>query len=136
MPESSQIPSQNAPDIRQLGRAVRFALVAIVLGLSYFGIRASLSIENFHQIFTDMIGGKPLPPLTTFVINARPGFMFVSFIVPLVAFGMLFVRNLVISIYVIGVLALVTLIQFIVLYHALSAPFIQIATNMSGGTVQ
>ena len=85
MNEAEQIPQQDAIDVWQLARAIRFALVSIVLGLSYLSLRSSLSIESFSQIFADMLGGKPLPALTQFVLGARPLFVAVSILVPIVA---------------------------------------------------
>lgn len=121
----------DAIDVQQLARSIRFALVFIVLGLSYFSLRSSLSIGSFTQIFADMLGGRPLPALTQFVLSARPLFVVVSFLVPIVAIAMLFLRGLVTSFYVIGILGFVTIAQFITLYHGLSAPLIEIINGMS-----
>lgn len=131
MNEAEQIPQQNAIDVRQLARAIRFALVAIVLGLSYFSLRSSLSIGSFEFIFRDMLGGKPLPALTVFVLGARPLFVAVSVFVPTVAIAPLFLRGVIGSFYVIGALGFVAIAQFITLYHGLSAPLTQIISAMS-----
>jgi hypothetical protein len=131
MNEAEQIPQQDAIDARQLGRAIRFALVSIVLGLSYLSLRSSFSIESFSQIFADMLGGKPLPGLSQFVLSARPLFVAVGVLVPIVALATLFLRSLVTSFYVIGVLGFVTIAQFITLYHGLSAPLTEIISGMS-----
>lgn len=133
MNEAPPTPPRDTIDIRQLARAIRFALVAIVLGLSYFSFRASFSIENFGLIFKDLLGGKPLPVLTQFILSAAPVFVAVSILVPIVAAGSLFLRSVIGSFYLIGALAIVTLVQFITLYHGLSAPLAQIITAMGGG---
>ena len=133
MNEAEQIPQQDAIDVRQLARAIRFALVSIVLGLSYLSLRSSLSIESFSQIFADMLGGKPLPALTQFVLGARPLFVAVSILVPIVAVATLFLRGIVGSFYIIGVLGFITIAQFITLYHGLSAPLSQIISGMNSG---
>lgn len=119
-----------AIDVDQLGRAIRFALVAIVLGLSYLALRSSLGMASFEQVFLDMLGGKPLPALTAFVLNARPLFLAVALFVPAAAVACLFLRRVALSLYIVGVLALVTLVQSIVLYHALSAPLTQIISML------
>jgi hypothetical protein len=119
-------------DIRQLARAIRFALVAIVLGLSYFGIRASLSIVHFAEVFKDMLGSHPLPDLTVFVIQMRLPFVAVSFAIPLLTLGSLLWRNLVGSFYLLGCLGLLGLVEFVVLYHGLSAPLFTIIQQMGG----
>ena len=118
MNEAKQIPQPDALDVRQIARAIRFALVAIVLGLSYL-------------IFRDMLGGKPLPRLTQFVLSARPLFVAVSILVPLVAVATLFLRGVTASFYIIGMLVCVTVVQCITIYHGLLAPLTQIISAMS-----
>jgi hypothetical protein len=122
MNQTEQIPQQDAIDVRQLARAIRFALFAIVFGLSYLSIRSSLGIGSFELIFREMFGGKPLPALTQFILGARPLFLIISVLVPVVAVAALFLRRVAVSIYVMGVLGFVTIAQFTTLYHGLSAP--------------
>lgn len=43
----------------------------------------------------------------------------------------LFLRCVALSFYIVGALALITLIQFVLVYHGLSAPFTQIIGVMS-----
>ena len=125
--------NEDSIDIRQLARAIRFALVALVLGLSYFGIRASLSVPEFENIFKDMLGGThPLPVLTSFVIQMRLPIIAVSFAIPLVALGSLLWRNLVSSFYLLGCLGLLALLEAIVLYHGLAAPLGMIIEQLGG----
>src|SRR4051794_37169496 len=109
-------------DVAKLARSIRFAIVAIVLGASYFSLRSSLAISNFEQIFHDMLGNRPLPGLTAFVIGARSGFVAISTLVPVVAFGTLFSRRVIASFYILGSLCFVSTVQFILLCNALSAP--------------
>jgi hypothetical protein len=134
MNEAAQNPPPDAIDVRQLAKAIRFALVGIVLGLSYLSIRGSLSIGSFAMIFTDMLNGRPLPVLTRFVIAAGPLFVAVSFLVPVAAVATLFLRGVVRSFYVIGTLGFITIVQFIMLYHGLSAPLGQIISAMGSGS--
>ena len=133
MNEAEQIPQQDAIDVRQLALAIRFTLVSIVLGLSYVSLQSSLSIGTFRLIFADMLGDRPLPTLTQFVLGARPLFVAVSVIVPIVAIATLFLRGLVGSFYIIGVFGLVAIAQFITLYHGLSAPIFEILRLMREG---
>ena len=133
MNEASESNSPQTRDFMQVARAIRFALVCIILGLSYFSVRSSLSIHAFQQIFTDMLGAKPLPSITTFVIAARPVFIGISFAVPIVAVICLFARGLVLPFYIIGILVLLTIAELIVLYHGLFGPLSQIISGMSAG---
>lgn len=122
-----------AIELLPLARAIRFAFVALVLCFSYLSICSSLSIHNFEQIFYDMLGGKPLPAITTFVISARLALLALSYLVPLFAVATLFMRRLAASFYLLGGLLVVTTVQFFLVYHALFAPLFQIISQMQGG---
>jgi hypothetical protein len=120
--------------VLELARATRFALVCIVLGLSYFAIRASLNIQTFMRVFEDMLGSSSqLPTLTIAVFKARYVFVGISFAVPALCLGLLFVRNVPRAIRLIGVAALVVIAKSIVLYNALSAPLAEIVKRMQSG---
>jgi hypothetical protein len=126
--------SSDASELRDLAKATRFALVCIVLGLSYCAVRASLNIPAYMRIFEDMLGsGSQLPAITLFVFKVRYLFVGISFAVPALCLGLLFVRNVPRAIRVIGVLVLVVIAQSIVLYHALMAPLTEIIRRMQGG---
>lgn len=120
-------------DVRRLAGAIRFALVAIIVGISYFGVRSSLSIGAFEQVFADMLGARPLPALTQAILGARLLFIGTSILVPVAAIGTLFWTRIVASFYLLGVLSFIAIVEVIVLYHGLSAPLFQIIQGMSGG---
>ena len=134
MNEAEQTPQQDAIDIRQLARAIRFALVSIVLGLSYLCLSCSLSIDSFESIFHGIANNPHLPILTQFVISARLLFVAVNILVSVAAIVTLFLRGFVTSFYIIGVLGFVIIAQFITLYYAVIAPFNMIIGAMSGMT--
>ena len=120
-------------DVRQLAYAVRFVLLSIVLGLSYFAMKSSMAIDNFEIIFKDMLGGKPLPMSTVYVLQGRAYFVILAYLIPIVAVGTLFSRRVVASIYVLGATGLVAVIVSISLYQALSAPLFEITRQMGVG---
>jgi hypothetical protein len=128
---TAEINTNSEVNVLQLARSIRFALVTIVVAFSYLSIRSSLSIGHFQQIYMDMLGGRPLPSLTVLVINARPVFVLLSLFVPFATVATLFLRSLTASFYVIGSLGFLTIVEFIVLYHGLSAPLTQIISGMS-----
>lgn len=132
MNEAEQIPQQDAIDVPQLAHAIRFAIVGIILGLSYLSYRWSLSLEHFSHAFADMLGNRPLPTITVCVLRTRYVFVTVSVLVPVIAVTTLFLRGLVRSFYIIGVLGFTTTAQLVLLYHGLSAPLVQIIHNMGG----
>jgi hypothetical protein len=126
--------SNDVSEMRDLAKATRFAVVCIVLGLSYFSIRASLNIPAYMRVYEDMLGsGSQLPGITVFVFKAQHLFVGISFAVPALSLGLLFVRNIPRAMRVIGVLVLEVIVQSIVLYHALLAPITEIIRRMQGG---
>jgi hypothetical protein len=126
--QNSEPSSMNVAD---LARAVRFALAALVVGLSYFSISGSLGIQGFGAIYNDMLNGRPLPMFTEFILRARPLFVASSVFVPVAAVALLFSRRLIPCIYIIGVLGLLSLGQIVALYYWLMLPLFDIISSMS-----
>jgi hypothetical protein len=127
---STSPPSQ--VDIAALARAIRFALVCLLLGLCYLNLRCTFSINACSSIFKDMLGGKPLPASTVFVLQFRILFASISVVVPFCAVLILFTREMIRSFYAVGLLALLTLGELVTVYCALLAPFKFIIQTMGG----
>ena len=118
-------------DTARLGGATRFALTCVVLGFSYLSIRGCLVIPNFQVIFQDMLGSETsLPWITKFVLSCRLVFLAVSIGIPVLGIALLFSRDIARSLYFLGAAMLVIVVECIVLYHALSAPLMNIITKM------
>src|SRR5438094_66849 len=115
---SSQVPS--------LARAVRFGFAAIVVGMSYPNIQLVLRLHTFEQVFRDMLGDKPLPVATALVLHAQPFLLGSSFVIPLVAVAVIFVRRLAASIYICGVMILLVFFQLFFTWQAVTAPLFAI----------
>jgi hypothetical protein len=130
MEKRSQVSDSSEPRLMQMGRAIRFSIVGIVVGFSLLSLRASLSINRFRELFKEMLNGRPLPELSLLVVNNNTLFFLLSVAVPLTAIGMLFSRNLVRSFYILGFLGFFTFFEFLILYQALSLPFGQILSSM------
>jgi len=114
-------------------RAIRIGFCVISLIFSYFAIRFSLSIDGFGRIFADMLGGKPLPELTKFVLQTKFIWLSLSVLCAVLPFGFaLFVRRTSIAIYGISAATLVQTIQMIFLWTALTTPLVSIFSGMSG----
>lgn len=105
-----------------VARAIRFAFVCFLLVPSYFNIRGSFLISNFKGLFSDMLEGHSLPLIASFVLANRWLFITTSVLLPSIALATLRDRNILRSFYVLGALALMTLIQIIFLYQGLCAP--------------
>ncbi|MGF1656768.1 MAG: hypothetical protein ACFCU3_07300 [Verrucomicrobiales bacterium] len=118
-------------DVRAIGRSILFPFACLVVGLSYLSIRSSLTIESSSVIFADMLGGRPLPALTTFLINYQSLLVFVSCAIPIGAIALVFVRRLTTAFYAMGVLTLAAFFLTVFIWHGLTAPLVAIITGMT-----
>jgi hypothetical protein len=129
--------SDTAPDrnaFLQITKALRFAFVALILGVSYPNLRCALAIPAFQNIYHDILGGKPLPAATEFVIHAYPVLVALSISLPVVAVLSLFMRRLSFSIYLVGFIIIAVIVQLSFTWQALSNPLFSIAQNMQTDT--
>jgi hypothetical protein len=134
MPPSLQNPDPiSSPQLDALTRALRFFVATIVVGLSYPNIRLALSIVDYQQLYHDMLGNKPLPPITTFFINYSWLFDIVAIILPFAAIALVFSRNAVRSIYLCGWIILVLFCVLFFEWHALIVPITAITQGFQGG---
>jgi hypothetical protein len=78
-------PAPADPHLLRVAYAIRFAIGIIVLGLCYFNLRTTINIGHFSSIFRDMLGTKPLPPLTTFVLRNHTLLFLLSILTPAIA---------------------------------------------------
>ena len=122
-PERMDSSSPESIDIAALGRAIRFALVCVLLGLCFLNLCCALSINASIAVFKDMLNGRPLPAITGFVIQFRILFTSLSVIVPFCAVMIPFSSQLIRSFYALGLLALLALIELVTVYTALLLPF-------------
>ena len=119
------------PDLARIGRATRFAIACVVVGFSYLSIRSCLSIRVFGGYFLDFLGeNEILPPLTRFILGVRMPLLALSFGIPAASIALLFTRNIARSLYCLGVLALVSIIEWIVVYEAMFLPLTKVLFRM------
>ncbi len=119
-------------DIVKFASATRFALVAVVFCLSYFGVSSSLSIGHFDQVFHDMLGGKPLPTVTQWVLHFRLLILLISLLVPLTALATLFLSNLARAVTILGWLVITSFVLCLTIYQGLVTPLIEIIKALGG----
>lgn len=123
--------SNQATELHKAIKAVRFALVLVLIAASYPAVRLSLGISKFRMIFADMLGdGAELPVLTKGVIASEPVLIALSVAIPLVGIALLFVRNVTRSLYVLGGLFLLLVPTCIVVSTALFMPLVDIIEKM------
>lgn len=124
--------SQVSIDVQKLARAVRFAMVGIVLGLSYFSIRGSFSISAYETLFSDMLSNTKLPDLTIFVFSTARIQIICSVAIPALALATLFSRRYARSFYVLGALGIFTMVQGIIILNATLLPLFEIIKRIQG----
>jgi hypothetical protein len=112
-------------------RALRFALVAVVLGVSYGNIHTAFSLTEYQQIYHDMFS-KPLPTDTDFVFRFRILLDTLSLALPTIAVITLFASSLSRSIYIVGCIIGMVFIQLFFTWQAVSTPLFQIGLNIQG----
>lgn len=120
-------------DLAAVIRAIQFAMISVVLVVSYFNIHESFSIPKFQAIYHDMLGDEALPVITVWVINCSSILLLLSIALPVIGIGTLFMRNLPNSFHTLGGVLVLATLQAIFLFHALSAPLLEIVRKMSEG---
>jgi hypothetical protein len=114
-------------------RAIRIGFCVIGFIFSYFAVRLSLSIGGFGSIFADMLGGKPLPHLTQFVLQTGSIWVTSSLLLAVIPFGLAFVvRRTSYALYAIAGCIGLQILQAIIIWTALSAPLFAIINGMRG----
>lgn len=119
--------------LRQLDRACRAGFLLITLFFAYFSIRLSFSIHAFEMIFSDMLGGRPLPWITEFIVAVQPVFVLLSLGLPLCAVMLaLKVRRPDKAILGISLCSLILFLMSILMWTGLIRPLFSIITSLTG----
>ncbi len=117
-------------ELSRVSRAVRFALAALVLGMSYPNIHCAFGIPKFQQIYQDMLMGKPLPQVTEFVVRFQIVFEALSILLPVLALGSVAARGTTRPLYVVGGVVLGIFVQIFFQWFALTLPLFGIIKEM------
>ncbi|PTX99230.1 hypothetical protein DB345_02320 [Spartobacteria bacterium LR76] len=121
-------------EIRQISIGVRTLAVVFIVVLDYLNLRLALMINSFGRIFNDMLGGKPLPALTQFIVANE--LLFVTLALAFLAGAVciaIFVRNHLIALLSLSAILLVIGVQLILTLSGLYAPLQQTVAGLSGG---
>jgi hypothetical protein len=125
--------SDIASDFRSLASGVRAIALVFTLILSYFNVRLAFQINLFGVIFSDMLGGKPLPVITDMVLQGRTILIILSLLVPICAVVVVFrLRNDKIALYCLSGLMIAAFIQIHLTWTGLFAPLMSIISGMTG----
>lgn len=133
-PEGADLIPANCITIDAGARATRFALACVVMGISYFLIRASLNISSVQSVYEDMLGGgTQLPAATLLILRAQDLLLGASFVIPMIGVAMLFLRNIPRAICVLGLLVAAAFVLLTLFWHGLYAPLTEMVKRMQGG---
>lgn len=124
-----ELPRDHTQTQRAL-QGVKFALVSIIAGISYIDFRASLAISSFRQIFADLLDGRVLPPVASFVLPSRSIFLVISCLIPAVAVCTIFMRPKSRVFYLLGALTLAAVIAATLLLTALWSPLLTVIDQL------
>src|SRR5258708_7707832 len=105
--------------IASLARAVRFGFIALVAVISIPNFCLAPLVGDMEPSLSEIIGGKPLPPITTFVIHHEGAFVFLAAFVPFIALVSAFVSRPHQSIYISATLLLIAFGQLYITAFAL-----------------
>ncbi len=118
-------------EIQKLSSAIRFTFICLVFALSYFNIRAALALPSVELVFKDMLAEPArLPALTAFVLRNTNLLQSISVALPVVGLVCSFARRSFLPIYVLGVVFLLTTLQMILMWEAVSSTVFSIVTKM------
>jgi hypothetical protein len=132
LPPPSEQP-QETQDLK-LARACRFAFLCVLLVASSQNVTTCMRIRPAESIFVDMLGAaSALPTITVWALKYEPVLRVVALLIPLIAIGLYWVRNVRAAIYAAGVLFFFTSVMQAVVSKALEAPMLEIIHRMQGG---
>ena len=97
---------------------MRFAMVCLVVGLSFPTIRMTLAIDSFSHITDSMMKGAKLPAMTSFIFAYRAELVRLAFGLPVVAVAMFFVSSRSLAMYLLGVLVMLSAALCVTLLEA------------------
>ncbi len=119
-------------EIRDLARGVRAISCIFSVIVSYFNIFVAFKIGAFEMIFADMLGGKPLPIISSLVCQGRYGFMALSLALPLGAIlAVCLIRSHRTALTIVGVAMAASLVQLLFTWSALTSPLMSIISGMA-----
>lgn len=121
-------------EIRQISIGARTLAIAFIVVLDYLNLRLALMINSFGVIFRDLLGGKPLPSFTQFILANELLFvtLALAFLTGAVCVA-IFVRNHLIALLSLSAILLAIGIQLILTLSGIYAPYQSILIGLSGG---
>lgn len=117
--------------VTDLSRAVKIGFFVLLLGASYFNIRATIYIPRFQMVFYDMLGDSKLPLNTEFAFSMRNLLMAFACALPAVGLTALFAKSVRNSVLTVSACMLAAVVQYVFIWWALVSPLEIIIRKMS-----
>jgi hypothetical protein len=121
---------QAGSQIVALACAVRFGFIALVGVISILNFCHAPLAHDMEPSLIEIVGGKPLPPITAFVIHHDGAFIFLAAFVPFVALVSAFVSRPHQSIHISASLLVIAFGQLYTTAFALAAPSIAVMSYL------
>lgn len=127
--------NDSSQEIKSLAWGVRGVTLVLTLILSYFNVHLALHISSFQTVFSDMLGGKPLPLLTVFILRSTPFWIGSSilFVIAALLVILLIRSHMWALLSSAGIMAAIFL-QIVITWTGLFAPLFSIVNALSSGS--
>lgn len=134
LPEDVSRVAPGRSDAERIGRATRFALLALSIAAAGENISACLRLRSAGRVLEDMLGaGSALPSLTVSVLKYQELLIGFACFLPAFAVGLLFWRNIAKAIHTLGIVLILIALQSALVNRAISEPVFEIIRRMQGG---
>ena len=118
-------------EIHSLATGVRAIAAVFASVISLLGLYVAHLISSFEAIFHDMLGNKPLPVLTQFVIDYKTAFFWLAVLWPLMAIiCAVTIKDHKKSLFAIAAIIGLLLLQGIIILISMGAPIMTITTQL------
>jgi uncharacterized membrane protein YhaH (DUF805 family) len=130
--EASPESSVHDSDSGGPGIWIQWLLIVGVFVASWICLRTFAEIGPAELRFRDELGGKPLPPVTEFLLQYRTVFLFAIVFIPMAALATFAFHDRVQACWLLVGLGLASTFEAFTVYTALRLPFIEIVKTMGG----
>jgi hypothetical protein len=127
--------SNSVAESNSIASGVKAVAIAFIFILGYLNVRLAFQIGTFKTIFADMLApSRPLPIVTTFIIEHQLLFIILAFLIPIFA-GAIALRdkNNKRALFLIAGLMLLTFVQLHFMWSGLCAPLMSIVIGLQSG---
>ena len=129
---SSGFQSYQSQQYVAINRAVKFFAATIVAGAAAANLLIAHGLYGYAEFLHDMLGNKPLPPITGFAVAYPSVFICTSLIIPLAAILFCAKAGVERTLYFCGTATAVLVFQAVTVAFALLTPLTSTMQGMNG----